>query len=134
MKNNTFYILNNRMQSIFDGIGGYQFGVFERLPITLYSDSIGRANLLDVSLDDNIAELFIRFHSGTDPACLLTCDKGAAGTSEGVQHHRWCFYTVEIENLYEIFKVRCYPVSRKQRKGHKFDGYDFENNGSLQKL
>lgn len=57
-------------------------------PVTQDADIFIRADLLDVSAHDDIAEFFVQFDGAADTVGLFTGDEGRAGTAEGVQHHR----------------------------------------------
>src|SRR5699024_11133016 len=52
--------------------------------------AIRRADLLDVAVHDDIAELLVQLNGSADAVGLLTGNEGRTGAAEGVQHHRVC--------------------------------------------
>lgn len=63
-------------------------------PIPQDADLLIRADLLDVSADNNIAELFVQFDGAADAVGLLTGNKRGAGPAEGVKYHTVCHRAV----------------------------------------
>ena len=59
----------------------------ESYAVTLHRHVFRGADLFDVSLYDDVAELLIQLHGIADTIRLLTGNQGAAGAAEGVQHH-----------------------------------------------
>ena len=55
--------------------------------VTLHRHTIRGADLFDVSLHDDVAELLVQLHGIADAIRLLTGNQCAAGTAEGVQNH-----------------------------------------------
>src|SRR5699024_5452194 len=52
--------------------------------------TIRRADLLDVAVYDDVAELLVQLNGAADAIGLLTGNEGRAGTAEGVKYHRVC--------------------------------------------
>ena len=55
--------------------------------VTLNGHTIRTADLLNVTLHDDVAELFIKLHGVADAVGLLTGNERRAGATEGVKHH-----------------------------------------------
>ena len=64
------------------------------LAVTQDADLFIRADLLDVPLYDDIAELLIQFDGAADTVGLLTGNECRAGAAEGVEHHGVCHRAV----------------------------------------
>ena len=62
--------------------------------VTQHADLFLRADLLDVPLYDNIAELLIQFDGAADAVGLLTGNERRTGAAEGVKHHGICHRAV----------------------------------------
>lgn len=64
--------------------GNFIISIGQPIPLDRYT--IRAADLLDIPLHNNIAELFVQFDGAADAVSLFTGDQRAARTAEGVQY------------------------------------------------
>ena len=73
-----------RVSVLFRSIADLRILIGQSIPLD--GNAIGGADLLDVPLDDHIAELLVQLNSAAGAIGLLTGDQRGAGAAEGVQH------------------------------------------------